>query len=217
MCKAFSCIVTKEGKTYYKVGMDSHEDVLEKFGLTPLDDEMEKGKLKFARVEITPNDDYLNPEGKWILKIDERIKPTWWAEEHEKSAYKALTKWKKKIYSSFNLEEAKNPINPLLIDPQEVSQADIDNLIKWDSVRASVWASVGDSVWASVRASVRAYTGSLFPNIEKWEYIEHTKGEYPYQCCVDLWKRGFVPSHKDETWRLHAGKDAHVVYDIKGI
>ena len=63
-------------------------------------------------------------------------------------------------------------INPFEINCKEVTQQDIDNLNKWDSVvarvRASVldsvldsvgdwvWASVRDSVWDSVWASVRA-------------------------------------------------------------
>ena len=104
----------------------------------------------------------------------------------------------------------------------------------WDSVGASVWASVGDSVWDSVRASVRdsvgasvragvgdsvgdsvwAYVGSLFPNIEKWGYIKHEVGVYPYQAAVDLWKRGLVASFDGELWRLHSGEKADIVFEI---
>ncbi|MCK5017504.1 MAG: hypothetical protein KAS32_10595 [Candidatus Peribacteraceae bacterium] len=84
-----------------------------------------------------------------------------------------------------------------------------------DSVRASVWASVRASVWASVRASVWdsvrdsvwdsmwAYWGSFFI-LEKWRYIEHAKGVYPYQSIVDLWHKGIVPSFDGKIWRLHA-------------
>ncbi len=267
MCQAFSCIVTKNGETYYKVGLDSHDVILDKFHIQEMDDEIEKGKLKFARVEIIPKDGYLHPEGKWTLKIDERITPTWWSEKHNKLAYRALAKWKDKVYASFNLAEALNPINPLRLESNEVTMQDIEDLKKWDSVRASVWdsvrnlvrdsvrdsvrasvwdsvgdsvgasvrASVGDSVWDSVRDSVRdpvwasvgdsvwdsvwdsvgAYIGSLFPSIKKWKYIKHAKGEYPYQCCVDLWKRGFVPSFDGKSWRLHAGKDAKIVYTLE--
>jgi hypothetical protein len=91
----------------------------------------------------------------------------------------------------------------------------------WDSVRGLVrglvWDSVGNSVWDLVRASVVdsvwAYVGSLFPNIVKWEYTEHDIGEYPFQSAVDLWYSGFVPSFDGKTWRLHAGKNAKVVYE----
>ncbi len=258
MCKAFSCIVTKTGKVYYKVGINSHDDLIEKFHIRELDDEIDKGKLKFARVEIVPEKGYLYPESKWNLQIDERVKPDWWAEKHEVKARKSLVKWKEKVYSKFNLEEARNPINPLLLAPQEVTQQDKDNLKLWASVRDSVWASVwasvgdsvgdsvrdsvrdsvqasvwdsvgasvGDSVWDSVRDSardsvwdsvwdsVRAYIGSIFPNIKKWKYAPKTEG-YPYQSCIDLWKRGFVPSYDGKVWRLHSGKDAKIVYELK--
>jgi len=95
-----------------------------------------------------------------------------------------------------------------------------------DSVGASVWASVGASVWASVGASVGdsvgasvgdsvgAYISSLFPNIRKWKYFEHEEGENPFQPCIDLWRAGFVPSFDGDTWRLHSGKKAEVVYNL---
>jgi hypothetical protein len=92
----------------------------------------------------------------------------------------------------------------------------------WDSVWASVWASVRDSVgasvwdsvWASVRDSVRGYTSSFFPNITKWNYIDHEAGVNPFQSCIDLWKSGFVPSFDGKKWRLHSGSKAEVVYEL---
>jgi hypothetical protein len=99
-----------------------------------------------------------------------------------------------------------------------------------DSIRASVWASVRasvrdsvrasvrDSVWAYVRDSVwdsvRAYISSLFPNIQKWEYIDHEPGINPYQPGIDLWRSGFAPSFNGKIWRLHSGKDAKIVYEL---
>jgi hypothetical protein len=82
------------------------------------------------------------------------------------------------------------------------------------SVWASVWASVRDSVWASVRDSEAAYIGTLFPSIKKWQYINHDEGIYPYQSCIDLLRQGLVPSYEREKWRLHAGPDGHVVYEV---
>ena len=79
------------------------------------------------------------------------------------------------------------------------------------SVRDSVWHSVGDSVGDSVWA----YTGSLFPNIKKWKYIDHKKGVYPLQPAVDLWYAGLVPSFDGKTWRLHSGEKATIVYEIE--
>lgn len=71
------------------------------------------------------------------------------------------------------------------------------------SVADSVWNSVWDSVWDSVRNSVYAYISSLFPNIKKWEGIEHEEGINPFQSGADLWKAGYVPSFDGTVWRLH--------------
>jgi hypothetical protein len=89
-------------------------------------------------------------------------------------------------------------INPFEIEAGEVTGRDIEDLISWRSVRASVRASVWESV--------RAYVSSFF-------YIEY---EYDFTPAIRLWERGFVPSFDGTMWRLHAGKDAKVVYELKG-
>jgi len=133
--------------------------------------------------------------------------------------------------------EAIKPINPLRRKVKP-TQKDIKLLKVWDSVWDGVWASVrdsvwdsvgnsvGDSVWDSVRASVRAsvrnsvgdsvraYIGSLFPNIKSWKYIHHKKGQYPFQSVIDLWERGLTPSFDGKTWRLHSGRKAEIVFQI---
>lgn len=94
-----------------------------------------------------------------------------------------------------------------------------------DRVWDRVWASVGDRVGESVRASVRArvsasvrdsvgaYISSLFPNIEKWKYIDHEPGVNPFQPCIDLWYAGIVPSYDGKLWRLHSGKKASIIWE----
>jgi hypothetical protein len=98
-----------------------------------------------------------------------------------------------------------------------------------DSIRDSVWGSVCDSVWGgvwvsvldSVRNSIRdsvwgsvwAYISSLYPGIKTWKRIDHPKGENPFQPCIDLWHRGFVPSFDGKIWRLHAGEKAEIVWE----
>ena len=119
-------------------------------------------------------------------------------------------------------------INPFEIDCKEVTQQDIDNLNKWASVRASVmagvgdsvwesvwesvWASVRESVWVSVRDIVMAYTSSFFNLDGKWQGFENVKGN-PFQCCVDLWEKGLVPSFDGKIWRLHSKNG--VLYESK--
>ncbi len=206
MCRAFSCIVTKDGRIIWELGKDSHDQLID---LAKIKDDTTDGDLiKFAKIEITPDKGYLYPESSWTLKVDENTAPRWLTKAKKELCWQACAEWKKQLYSGFNLEEARNPINPLKLQPQEVTEHDIELLQKWASVGDNMWASVGDSVGASVWASVGAYIGSLFPNIKKWQGIDHKEGEYPFQPVVDLWKRGFVASFDGKTWRLHSGKDA---------
>jgi len=104
----------------------------------------------------------------------------------------------------------------------------------WSSVGSVVWDTirdtVRDSIWRSaktssvgrmernlvrdtVKASVWSYIGSMFPNIKKWEYVDHKLGEYPFQSAVDLWKQGLVPSFDGSIWRLHGGKKAKILWE----
>ena len=73
----------------------------------------------------------------------------------------------------------------------------------WNSVWASVGNSVGDSVGDSVVASVWAYVGSFFD-------IDYA---HDFSSAVKLWETGIVPSFDGKVWRLHTGKDAHVVFE----
>ena len=97
---------------------------------------------------------------------------------------------------------------------------------EWDLVWDLVWGSVGDlvgdlvyeavkllRVGTSVGASVGAYTSSLFPNIKKWQGVEHAEGENPFQSGIDLWMNGYVPSFDGKVWRLHAGETATIVWE----
>ena len=115
----------------------------------------------------------------------------------------------------YRLSEVLFPINPLLLPKITPTEADIILLKQWASVGDSVFSSVGDSVGDSVWDSVRAYIGSLFPAITKWEYVNHTPGVYPFQSAVDLWRRGLVPSYLGGVWRLHSGAQAEIVWEEK--
>ena len=110
----------------------------------------------------------------------------------------------KPIVNPFTLPMASNPT-----DEQIGWLKEWDSV--WTSVRDSVGASVWTSVWASVRASVRdsvrdsvgAYVSSFFS----------IKYEHDFSPAVKLWEAGLVPSFDGKVWRLHTGKDAHVVYE----
>ena len=213
MCRAFSCIATRNKKVYWKLGMDSHNDIVSKF---KLEDQI-KGKI--IPIEIVPKN-YLKmdkPNDKtWDFKFDDEC-PDWWKKSHERACWSACNEWYSKIIKLVNWEEARNPIHPFKI--KMVKKVTIKQkliLKRWDSVgdsvRDSVWASVGNSVRDSVWASV----GALFYlRRSQWKYTEKikTKG-YPFQCAVDLWKQGLVPSFDGTFWRLHSGKKAKVVFKI---
>ena len=96
-------------------------------------------------------------------------------------------------------------IHPFELKPKKVTQKDIQLLKKWVSVRDSVRVSVWASVWA--------YTSSFF-KLPKWKYIDHKEGVNPFQSCIDLWERGFVPSFDEKVWRIHSGQNAKVVFEI---
>lgn len=144
----------------------------------------------------------------------------------------------KEVEVGYKLAEALFPVNPLLVKRSDTVSADEIALLKkwhsviysvghnvWRSVIHSVRHSIGHSVvysvglsvihsvGLSVGHSVWAYIGTLFPNIKNWKYIDHKEGEYPFQSGADLWRAGLVPSYDGNTWRLHTGKDAEVVYE----
>ena len=98
------------------------------------------------------------------------------------------------------------PVNPLELNVQFDKNKALRLLKEWASVRVSMGASVGDSVWA--------YISSLFPNIKKWEYIDHAEGVNPFQAGIDLWHMGLVPTFDGKIWRLHKGKRAEIVLEI---
>jgi len=242
MCQAFSCLINKHGSTTWKLGIDSHDDLIKIAGYT--DDTSDPQRMKFARVEITPkNGDYLYPD-KWVLKVDHRRKPEWWTTMHHDLCMKAKTQWLRQLNKILVKKKIINPFTDLPM-VKKPTQKHIQLLKEWASVGDSVWASVGDSVWASVRASVRisvgasvgdsvwasvrasvwgsvgdsigasvrAYVSSFF-KLEKWKYIKHKPGKNPFQPCIDLWEMGIVPSYDGIHWRLHSGPKAKTIYKI---
>ena len=82
------------------------------------------------------------------------------------------------------------------------------------SLRVSVWDSVVDSVGDSVWASVWAYISSFF-SLEEWRVCGKPVHDNPFQPAIDLWEAGLVPSFDGKIWRLHAGKDAQIVYEMQ--
>ena len=230
MCKAFSFVMTRGGKAYWKLGLDSHEDMKTEFKL----DDSKLGNL--CPCEISPkNGDYVEPD-EWVFRFDEGKAPDWWRVSHEKASWAAFKKWKKALYSIMDVKALKAIKHPFegIVPPKTITVehkrllaecASVRDSVRdsvWNSVRDSVWNSVGDSVGDSVRDSVRASVwNSVGAQIgacmklprKAWKYAEKVKTkEYPFQCFVTLWNAGLVVSFDGTTWRLHGGKDAKVLY-----
>ena len=206
MCNAFSCIVMKDTQVHWRLGLDSHDKILSANNIPDI-----KDTESFVRVEISPeNESYLKPN-KWVFKIDQSSQPVWWSPAHKAAAYKAFNQWKHELSGVLVRKKSVHPFKLRAV--KRVTKNQIKLLKKW----ASVGDSVGDSVRDSVGDSVRAYTGSFFkiPR-NSWKYTENIDcgDSYPFQPLVDLWDQGLVPSFDGKNWRLHTGKDAHVIYEI---
>ena len=145
MCNAFSGIVERNLKTQWKLGVDSHSNIVELANLK--DDKWPNPD--FARFEIAPkNRDYRHPD-KWEFVLDEQRKPGWWSPRHEAACWRAHKQWKTELYSILDTEtEIVNPFTSK--PPVEITGKHIQWLKEW----SLVWYSVGNSVWGSVRYSV---------------------------------------------------------------
>lgn len=150
MCQAFSGLITKSGKVYWKLGVDSHEQQLEMFAKEDpeLRDNKKPPKNTFARFEILPkNGSYFSPD-KWVFELDERIEPSWWEKSLEKPCFEAHRQWLEQLYSLVRLDEVRHPINPLTDIPERkrVTKKDLAMLEEWSLVGGLVEDSLGSSV-----------------------------------------------------------------------
>ena len=198
MCKFLSFVTTKDGAFHYcperrtkgTDNLDSHSFIAERYGV--------KSSGNPVFYEYAPIGDTLVIDGSPSGRED---------------CFDEIKAWARALpYSAIVPELVIKPIiNPLLIERGAVTDAEIELLKNWASVRdsvgasvgASVWDSVGDSVGASVWDSVGAYIGSFF-RIDALQ---------KFSSCVELWESGLVPSFDGKTWRLHAGKDAAIVWE----
>jgi len=212
MCKAFSCVIKRSGKVYWKLGIDSHEDIISKFKL-----DRENKKRNQCAIEISPkNNNYIEPD-EWVFKFDDDC-PDWWKLSHEKACWSAHKEWNKQLRKKLYINRLKNLIHPFNDIPmvKKPTKQHIKLLKQWGSVGASVKDSVWASVGASVRDSVWGYVGYNFKiSRNKWKYTKNIKTkDYPFMPVVKLWKQGLVPSFDGEYWRLHSGKKGKVIFKI---
>ena len=75
MCQFLSAIVSKEGEIYCNPFIDSHEELIQCFGLR---DNPDAFINNIVRVEFTPKDDDYFDVANYQLRIDENSTPDWW-------------------------------------------------------------------------------------------------------------------------------------------
>ena len=222
MCEFFSCVSDGNGKVFY-----FDHDVRRKIIKRELDYDDTDSHTSIAdyfefkgEKEDTLNKFEYNPLTK-AFRIDTKDDSA-----KVRSFCKSLDF--SRIVPELAIKPILNPFKNIQRNTDKVTFNEIELLKKWASVRASVWASVRASVWASVRASVWdsvwdsvwasvwdsvwGYVSSFFL-LEAWKGVKHEKGENPFQSCIDLWEAGIVPSFDGKIWRLHAGKNAKIVWE----
>ena len=170
MCKAFSCIATRK-KVYWKIGLDSHEDIKDKFKLNDNSD-------KLVPIEIIPVEGYMNMKNPkkypkaWKFTFDDNC-PDWWKQSHEKRCWKALELWYKEINKIIDWKYIKSIKNPLETKPKKMTIKHIKSLKRWKEANDSVCDTVWDSVWDSVRDSVRDSVGASV-GASVWDSVGHS-------------------------------------------
>ena len=242
MCNDFSCIVTKSHKVIWERGISSHDALHSKYleqypelkesartsvkvEITPTKGYLYPDSAWNFQIDEEDTPDWWSAAHELeAIRANKQWQKEAYAliniEEARKPINPLKGKGKKPTAKDIALLQKWASVRASVWDSVWDSVGDSVGASVWDSVRASVWDSVGASVrasvwdsvrdsvrvsvWGSVWDSVRVYDGSLF-------YI--WGDNYKYQSCVDLWKRGFVPSFDGTTWRLHSGKDAEVVYE----
>jgi len=165
MCKAFSCIVRKDRKVFWKMGLDSHEDIRDEFNIP--DDK------NHIPIEITPkNRNYIKPD-KWELKFDDNI-PTWWKLSHERVSYSTQKEWYNQVKKIVDGKKLENILNPFdLPKVKKPNKEHIRLLREWDSMRRTMMYSVRDSVWDSALDSVGDSVRSFLMD-SVWNSLIHT-------------------------------------------
>ena len=95
MCHFMSAIVMKSGDVLHHPMLDSHSDILRHFEVRDGD----AFRVNFAKVELTPNDNWLDPST-WAFKVDEQTIPDWLDQERARKRMEAIAS--KMIVSSGN-------------------------------------------------------------------------------------------------------------------
>jgi len=89
MCEFFSGIVKRDLTVLSDLNSNSHEDMINKFGL---DDTLSLNSRDWVRFEFTPKDLFSLKKGDWSFKVDEDSRPKWCKTAHKLACWSYLKK-----------------------------------------------------------------------------------------------------------------------------
>ena len=82
-----------------------------------------------------------------------------------------------------------------------------------DSLLSPIRDSLGDFIWKSLEDLIRDLIGAYAFSFVKDEYITF-KDIHKVKALISLWESGYLPVFDGKTWRILAGNNAHIVFEI---
>jgi hypothetical protein len=157
MCNFFSALVLRNGDVLSHPSLDSHSDLVTYFQLPDVDAKIPH----FAKVELTPGDNWLTPET-WAFRVDEDVEPIWWKDIAEQAEAKVRSLAAKMVLTSGRV--------PLLCDGSWILGGDVrvDRVVAGARIlrvqdKASISVVMGgtfSAVWGGTFSAVRGGTFS---------------------------------------------------------
>lgn len=153
--EGFICVVDRGEKYYWKIGVDTYEELYEIFDLTA--DQSTYVNI-FVAVENEEKYPYLYPEEGWKGYVTTDSLSSWFGDELQEGAVAAFNEWRNTIYSKFDYKTIRTATPDAVIEaaPDEnyvVTQDDIDmfynytnNAISRDRVYEVCVQELGSSV-----------------------------------------------------------------------
>jgi len=94
MCNFWSAILTRDGKVLWDKDIETHSELITKFGLK--DDKLEN--RDFVRIEVAPKNIMSKKKSDWVFTLDEpKTIPSWYEEASAAHNLTVWTEWRKMI------------------------------------------------------------------------------------------------------------------------
>jgi hypothetical protein len=176
MCNFFSALVLRNGDVLSHPSLDSHSDLVTYFQLPDVDAKIPH----FAKVELTPGDNWLTPET-WAFRVDEDVEPIWWKDIAEQAEAKVRSLAAKMVLTSGRV--------PLLCDGSWILGGDVrvDRVVAGARIlrvqdKASISVVMGgtfSAVWGGTFSAVR---GGTFSDVRGGTFSDVCGGTFSDVC-----------------------------------